>query len=231
MQMALDKELSSEVATIFQSNWIKRDGNVVPEYEDLKLTNDSVLLDAVVLYADIDASTALVDSQKAHFSAEVYKAFLHCAGKIVRSEGGVITAYDGDRIMAIFIGKIKNTSAIRTALKINYARIHIINPALKNQYPNNTYELKHTAGIDAGKLFVARTGVRGDNDLVWVGRAANHAAKLCTLSDDYTTWITSEVYNSCLEDVKFHNGNAMWEKRIWTNMQRTIYRSNYSWRI
>ena len=32
-------------------------------------------------------------------------------------------------------------------------------------------------GIDTSKLFVARTGIRKSNDLVWVGRAANYAAK------------------------------------------------------
>ncbi len=30
----------------------------------------------------------------------LYKAYLHCAAKIISNEGGEITAYDGDRIMA-----------------------------------------------------------------------------------------------------------------------------------
>jgi len=29
----------------------------------------------------------------------------------------------------------------------------------------------------------ARVGVREDNDIVWIGRAANYAAKLCALSE------------------------------------------------
>lgn len=231
--MALSDELTGEVGSIVRENWATRDGNVVPESEDLKLTNDSVQLDAVVLYADIDASTALVDTQKPHFAAEVYKAFLHCAARIIRSEGGSITAYDGDRIMAVFIGETKNTPAARAALKINYTRIHIIDPALKKQYPSSTYELRHTVGIDAGKLFVARSGVRGANDLVWVGRPANHAAKLCTLSADYPTRITSEVYGALHESLKTSNGQSLWEQRTWTDgyIKRDIYRSNYWWRV
>jgi len=229
--MALGDELPNEVEAIFRESWTKRDGNVVPESEDLRLANDSVELDAVVLYADIDASTSLVDNHKPHFAAEVYKSFLHCAAKIIRSEGGSITAYDGDRIMAVFIGDPKNNPATRAALKLNYARIHIINPALKKQYPNTGYELRHTVGIDAGHLWVARTGVRGANDLVWVGRATNHAAKLCTLSADYPTRITKEVFNALNEDLKTSNGKPMWELRSWTDMGRDIYRSNYWWRI
>src|SRR6266699_1883277 len=137
--MSLDSELKEEVASIFRQQWTERDGYKVPESNDLKLANDGVNLDATVLYADMTDSTVLVDSYKPQFAAEVYKAFLHCAAKIVRSEGGEITAYDGDRIMGVFIGGTKNTSAGRAALKINYARRSIINPAIKTQYPKSTY--------------------------------------------------------------------------------------------
>jgi class 3 adenylate cyclase len=229
--MALNEELSDEVATVFQSRWTIRNGNVVPESENLKLSNESVKLDAVVLYVDIDESTKLVDKYESHFAAEVYKGFLHCAAKIILAEDGKITAYDGDRIMAVFIGENKNTSAIRAALKINCARIEIINPTIKKQYPKTSFILKHTVGIDAGELFVARTGVRGANDLVWVGRAANHAAKLCAFSSDYSTRITGKVYNSCHESVKTSNGRSMWEMITWTEMKRKYYRSNFYWEI
>ena len=36
--------------------------------------------------------------------------------------------------MAVFIGEAKNTSATRAALKINYARTYIINPAVAARY-------------------------------------------------------------------------------------------------
>ena len=64
---------------------------------------------------------------------------------------------------------------------INYAVRTIINPLLKKQYPDTTYQLKHVIGIDTGELFIARIRVRSDNDLVWIGQAANYAAKLCSL--------------------------------------------------
>jgi class 3 adenylate cyclase len=70
----------------------------------VKLGNDAVKLSATVLYADLADSTKLVDGHTKQFSAEIYKTFLHCAAKIIRSEDGVITAYDGDRVMAVFIG-------------------------------------------------------------------------------------------------------------------------------
>lgn len=229
--MSLKDELEEKVKDIFKEQWETRKGQVVPNAENLKLNNDAIKLDGVVLYADMSDSTKLVDTYEAYFAAEIYKSYLHCAAKIIKSEGGEITAYDGDRIMAVFIGDSKNTSATRAALKINYARLHIINPALSEQYPKVNYTVQHTIGIDACELFIARTGIRGSNDLVWVGKAANHAAKLCSLPKTHPTRITKEVYDNLHKSLKFSNGKNMWEEITWTGMDRKIYRSTYWWRV
>lgn len=231
--MALKEELKERVQEIFRQQWEKRNGNVVPDPADLKLSNDAVLLDGVVLYADLDQSTSMVDALKPHYSAEIYKAYLHCCGQIIRNEGGEITAYDGDRVMAVFVGDAKNSSAARCALKINYAVREIINPSIQRQYPQSPYAIKQVVGIDASPLWVAKTGVRGDNDLVWVGRAANYAAKLTTLGPDYPTWITGEVFNNLNKESKYgSDGRLMWEERSWTAMNNhSIYRSNWWWPI
>lgn len=229
--MALKDDLENYVATIFKSAWNTRDGQVVPSPENVKLTNDAIKLKGAVLYADLSQSTAMVQERTPEFAAEVYKAFLHCAAKIIRDNGGVITAYDGDRIMAVYLGEFKCTNAVKSGLKINSACRDIIQPALKRQYPTTSYELKHTVGIDTSSLFVARTGVRGDNDLVWVGRAANWAAKLSDLPDTHPTWITKAVYDVMTDEVKTSkDGRAIWEARAWTAMDNeTIYRSNWWW--
>jgi class 3 adenylate cyclase len=231
--MALRKELEDEVAKVFRLKWSERDGNVVPEAEDLTLGNDAVKLDATVLYADLADSTDLVDDYKQWFAAYIYKTFLHCAAKIIRSEGGVITAYDGDMIMAVYIGKSNNTRAVRSAMKIKWAVDEIVNPLRLRQYPKNSYDVSHVIGIDTSNLFVARTGVRGANDLVWVGRAANYAAKLSALPDDYATYITEEVFHSMNASVtKSSSGEDMWTATEWDTFDGgTIYRSNWRWKI
>ena len=43
--MALEDDLKSEVGQIFQERWTTRSGQVVPEPENLKLSNDAVMLD------------------------------------------------------------------------------------------------------------------------------------------------------------------------------------------
>lgn len=231
--MGLKSDLESEVASIFRSQWAVDEGRVVPSDESVRLGNHAIKIDATVLYADMSDSTKLVDGYKPFFAAEIYKTFLLCAAKIIKAEHGFITAYDGDRIMAVYIGKSKNTSAVRSGLKIYDAVRNIINPALKVQYPNDTYMVKHVVGIDTSQLHVARTGVRGANDLVWVGRAANYAAKLCTLSDDYPTRITADVYKNLNNEVTTSlDGQHMWQSEAWSTMgYQTTYKSNFWWML
>lgn len=227
--MGLLDDLKQETKSIFAVQWQERLGKKVPESEDLRLGNDAVIIDATVLYADLAESTKLVDKRKPHFAAEIYKSYLHCASKIIRKKGGIITSFDGDRVMGVFFGDIKNTSAVKCALGINHAVNEIINPMIRNQYPNCTYKVTHGVGIDNSKLFVARTGIRGSNDLVWVGRAANYAARLCSLrSLGYSSFITSQVYEKIHKSAKLSSdGRNMWLRTRWAEKNLTIYGSNW----
>ncbi len=230
--MTLKDDLTKQVKEIFAQNWDEQITKAVPDPEDLRLDNHAKDLEmATVLYADLDGSTNMVDNYDWRISAEVYKTYLRCAAQVIRSEDGAITAYDGDRIMSVFTGASKNTSAVRCALKINFAVCEIIRPAFSAQYQNSEFALKHVVGVDTSRLRAARIGVRGDNDLVWVGRAANYAAKLTTLSEK-PIWITKAIYDGMNDEVKYSNGNPMWDARLWTPMNKMqIYCSTYWWRI
>lgn len=231
--MSLKEELQTATKSTFTSAWEETAGRVVPATEDVGLGNKAVhLKKAVVLYADLNGSTTMVDKKKWQFSAEIYKTFLHCAAKIIKSESGDITAYDGDRIMAIFIGESKCDRAARSAMKLKWAVANIIMPEMKKKYTTD-FVVEHNVGIDTTDLRAARTGVRGSNDLVWVGRAANYAAKLTELSADYPTRITKEVYDGLSEGLKTSSsGKSMWERKTWTDMDSlVIYRSHWSWVI
>lgn len=232
--MTLKTDLENQVKDTFKLTWEVQKTSAVPAPADLRLNANHAkdLETATVLYADLDGSTSMVDGRIWQFSAEIYKTFLRCASQVVRSEGGTITAYDGDRVMAVFTGDSKNTNAVRAAMKIHYAVVKIIQPALDAQYPNSGFKVSHVVGIDTSQLRAARIGVHGDNDVVWVGRAANHAAKLTTLSGA-PTWITKAVYDNMNKLVKTsRDGKDMWEARSWTAMNnQTIYRSTWWWSI
>lgn len=232
--MALKDDLTAEVRDIFTSKWEEQATLGIPDPEDLRLGNHAKNLQtATVLYADLNGSTSMVDTKGWYFSAEIYKTYLRCAARIIRSEDGAVTAYDGDRVMAIFSGDMKNTRAVRAAMKIHHAVKTIINPELKAFYTTSDFTVQHVVGVDTSQLHAARIGVRGYNDLVWIGRAANYAAKLTTLSEK-PLWITKDVYDGMAADVKIHNTTKLnlWERRLWTPMNHMeIYCSDTSYVI
>lgn len=226
-------EIELEIVQVLKTDWKKRSGQKVPEAEDVQLGNDAVEIDGTVLYADLEDSTGLVLGYKDWFAAEMYKAYLRAACELIRNNGGTITAFDGDRVMAVFIGSNKNSDAARCALQINYIVDKVINVRIKEHYKDTSYQLSQTVGIDTSALFIARTGIRGSNDLVWVGKAANYAAKLCSLREgDFATFITEDVFKKLNEKSKYGGEpkRLMWEKVMWNERGIAIYRSSWTWK-
>jgi class 3 adenylate cyclase len=227
--MALKDELYDACRAIYASQWEVTNKYVVPAPTDLRLGNHAGYFEQMtVLYADLNGSTNMVDKMIWEFSAEVYKAYLHCSAKIIKANDGVITAYDGDRIMAVFTGNGMESKAVRAAMKINYAIGHIVNPAMKPTY-NTDFVVKHSIGIDKSPIRVARIGVKNDNDLVWVGRAANHAAKLTNIPiPELPIWISHDVFVGLDKNlITFPNGSNVWDVRKWTQMnEQLVYGTN-----
>lgn len=234
--MSFATDIEAEVRRIFREQWSTTKATVVPSPSSIALESNQAkeIDDGTVLYADLAGSTRMVQSQIPSFAAEVYRAYLYSAAQIIRNEDGVVTAYDGDRVMAVFLGNAPNSNAARSALKINYAVRNVINPAIEAQYGSGKYTVQQVVGIDRSSLLVARTGVRGDNDLVWVGRAANYAAKLTELSGDDPTFITGEVFDRLNDASKYKSGTTtlMWRQRQWTQMNNMrVYSSGWTWTL
>jgi class 3 adenylate cyclase len=234
--MAIIDDLNSKVSEFFNQRWETRQGQVVPDPEALRLSNHAIEFErATVLYADLKGSTNMVDSKTWEISGEIYKAFLHCAATLIRAEGGTITSYDGDRIMGIWVGGSQSNSAAKCALKINYAIKNIINPAFKKQYANAYFDIKHVVGIDTSPIRAARTGVRGGNDIVWIGRAANYAAKLTDLGHMIeSTFITDDVFKWLSDEAKYGGTERqlMWKSYTWEQNGNTlIHGSTYLWKL
>lgn len=210
--MGLSDDLRAQVGKIVQERWTRRPGRLVPAPTDVKLSNDGVDLDAACLYADLADSTKLVSNTDATVAAEVFRAYLYCAAKIITAEAGTITAYDGDRVMAVYIGDDRATRAVTSALEIQYALENIVKPAFQHKQLGG-YQINHGIGIDTGKIFAARTGFRTADDLVWIGPAANYAAKLSAIrKDNYPIWLTDAAYKAMNPILhRYSNGTPLWE--------------------
>lgn len=226
--MITSGELRTQIDEIVKRGWTVDNATKVPAPEDLLLNQNHAkkLADAVVLYADLDGSTNMVDTHGWQFSAEMYKAYLRAASQIINGKGGTITSYDGDRVMAVFFGGNRpNNDAVEAALHINYAVNEVIRPAYKAFYGSkSSFDLKHVVGVDSSDLHAVRIGVRTDNDITWVGSAANYAAKM-TAKSEKPIWISKAVYERLENTNKFPFGYDVWTVEWWNN--RLIYGTGY----
>ena len=167
--MALRDNLDSEVRKILQEPWDIHRARKAPKPQDLDLDNAGATIQAAVLYADLEESTKLVERQEAIFSGQIYKTYLVTSARVILSEQGVITAYDGDRIMAVFTGREIAERAVRSAMKINYVVQEIINPALRELKPGVGYEVKQSVGVTAANSWRSRPEL--GRQTTWCGSA------------------------------------------------------------
>jgi class 3 adenylate cyclase len=213
-----------------------RDGQVVPLTQNVTLYGGGVKLQATMLYSDLAASTRLAMWDR-RVAARIFKAFLSASSRIIRAHDGYVRSFDGDRVMGVFLGDRKNTNAAKCALKINWMFREILYPKFKKKFEkidNGAYALAHGTGVDTSEVLVVRGGLRNDNDLLWIGRAPNIAAKLSGIRDGlYASWVTGEVYDKMLDEAKFggQQKTNMWEERVWTNQPVTrVFRSSWKWK-
>lgn len=232
------EELEQRVRDILRTQWSTREGKDVPDEAGVRFLQDGVELDATVLYADIAGSSKLVATNSRSFVAEVVKCFLLCSTKIIHCNGGWMTSFDGDRVMAVFVTGAKNTNALKTALQINWAVKNVIQTQIRSFYSNShaDFSLGHAVGVDTSKVLAVRAGQRESSDLVWIGDAPNFAARLSELREEgYTSYASQAVYDAAL-DIATKGGiyeQDMWEARQldWNGAKRTVYRSHWSWSL
>lgn len=230
--MSLKEDVEAGVSGVLAPEWVVRDGQVVPETQDIALGNGAVRLEATYLYADMADSTGLAQGYHDWAVAKVVRCYLNAATRLIRARGGHIRSFDGDRVMGIFIGDSKNSNAAKAALNISWAVSFVINPALKDKWSGFTWEMGHGVGIDTGSAMLVRGGVHGQNDIVSIGGAPNVAAKLSEIRGQRNINISAAVYERLNEESKYAKGVDMWEAQgtqAYGGKSISYYGSSYYW--
>lgn len=237
VSMGIADDLDTVIAAILREPLDIREARSVPDVENVALKGGGVSLVATFLYADLYDSTILAAEFPSQTTAKVIRAFLGCMSRLVRSCGGEIRSFDGDRVMGVFIGDSKNTSAARCALQMNYVVQQQLAPTLAAAFPvleQGGYVIEHCVGVATGQVLFVRAGIRGSNDLVAIGVAPNIAAKLSAIRNPpWYTYVTEEVYSALNDDAKFggRDNTNMWttESTEMLGRRATLYKSKWTW--
>jgi adenylate cyclase len=226
--------LKGRVETILGTDFVPRDGRVVPSSADVALKDGAVRIDAAFLYADLAGSAALSQACPWTTTAKIITAFLDCATRLIRKHGGEVRSFDGDRVMGIFLGDMKNSSASVCGREIHWAVRNIIDPAAKRRFKSIRdagLEIRHGVGVDVGEVRAVRSGIRDSNDLIWIGKAASFSAKLSDIRDPgFHTYISSRTYSRLTDTAKRDaSGTSMWTEASFSfaGHSEKVYKSNH----
>jgi len=230
--MANEATLKTAVDNIFGTALTERNGTVVPT-TDTVTNSQAVKLEAAFLYADLAGSAMLTRLCPWQTTAKIMRAYLDCTSRIIRAWGGEIRSFDGDRVMGVFIGDLKNTHATNCAREIFYMVDRILAPKATSKFDsirNNSIELKNGIGIDYGDARAVRAGIRNSNDLIWIGRAPSFAAKLSDIRDfPRSVYISNDVYKRLPDSSKVSGETNIWTAKTFTfaGESHTVYGTSY----
>ena len=229
-----ESHLKIRIDTLFKTNFEQREGRVVPTSADVTLKDGAVKIEAAFLYTDLAGSAMLSKVCPWTTTAKIIRAFLDCATRLIIKYGGHVRSFDGDRVMGVFFGDPKNSSASICGREIHWAVRKIIHPAAAKQFTSingNDIEIRNCSGIDVGEVRAVRSGIRDNNDLIWIGKAASFSALLSEIrAVGYSTYISSRTYSKLNQDAKYDgDGNNIWQSAVlsFAGERETVYRTNH----
>lgn len=229
--MAILDTLESEVNSILSISWNERNGTVIPETTDIVLKDGAVKIEATFLYADLAGSSLLAKTCPWQTTAKIIRTYLDTAVRLIRHHNGEVRSFDGDRVMGIFKGDYPNTTAVTCARNIDWVVTNIINPKANEKFKSireNDIKIRHCVGVDTSEARAVRSGIRNNNDLIWIGKAPAFAAKLSDIRDyPYEVYISKECYNKLAASAKKNGTEDVWTTKdvVISGQTHTVYRS------
>ena len=229
--MALLEELNGKIDAYVKQPYEIEETTIVPDTDTAKLTfgNKGLTCEYAFLFMDIRKSSQLHEQYGFPKAAKIYQSFHDINVRVIEENSGSVRAFDGDRVMGVFVGASKNSNAVKAAMQIQWAIRNILNPKLQTK-------ITCGGGIDYGKILVTKIGKgrnKNNNDLVWIGKADNYASHLANEAKN-TIIISTNSYDVLVADRKVSDGKNMWQSKVLTLKNGTnvnCYESSYGWVI
>lgn len=232
--MALKDDLTNKILSYKRGKYEIQDTKTIPSAEDARLTygNNGLKGEYAFLFADIRKSSQLITTYGLELTAKILQSYHDICVRVIISMGGEIRSFDGDRVMGVFAGDLKCSSAVEAAMKIQYGIKEILNPTLGTN-------IICGIGIDYGEALITKVGKGANvnnNDVVWIGKATNYASHLCNEADGCII-ISSQVFPKLTDHSRYVMTSPkvdMWNSIslvLKTGSQIQCYKSRYTWTI
>lgn len=217
--MATNQEVLDKIDEYLNESYLQEETTVVPKRTDLTFGNKVKKMKfAVVMYVDMRKSKAILSDATTFWSVKIHRAFLLALTHCVEKREGHLRSFNGDGILAFFVGDKASSRAVRAAMDVS----GFIAEVNKNLTEQNLKVIDYGIGIAQGVVMVAKSGKAGDDqtkqDLIWVGLPVYMAVELSDFArKPKNIWISNNVRTSigkekCLDVVKNKDGDSKWTK-------------------
>ncbi len=233
--------MQQKVDGFLAGSYVKSKPHGVPTPEDIPLGNNAAEFEATVLFIDVRQSSDITNAFRRQTAAKMMKAYFVGAVNIVNRNQGFVRSFNGDGMLAIFRGDSRHDNAVKAAMQIKYFVDEVLEARFRRYFANNQTAVGNALGfdvgmgIDDGTIYAVRVGIRGTNDVAWVGRATNTAAKLSNVAVRPANVAVTDAVLGKLSGDRLHAGqNYMWSggiEREFGGVERTVYMSTYRWVI
>lgn len=213
----------------------------VPEPADIPLGKKAAKLEATALFIDLRQSSDITNAFRRQTAAKMLKSYFDGAVRIINANNGKVRSFNGDGMLALFVGDSQSNNAVKAAMQVRWYVEHVLWPKFNGYFAANAaarggrLDFSIGAGLDYGDIYAVRIGIRGTNDVAWVGRCTNTAAKLSnTLHHPRSVGVTRAVYKRLNRNRKYSDDRHMWSDERFDDfggVQRAYRTTTFWWRI
>jgi len=214
--MASNSEILNTIESYLTESYERNETTIVPKKNDLIFGNHvKVMKHAVVFFIDMRKSRKILSDENDFWSVKIHKSFLKAVTHCIDNRNGHLRSFNGDGLLAFFIGENAASRAVRAAMDIK-GFVLKINEILKE---NDKNSIDFGIGIAQGKVMIAKSGKAGDDqtkqDLIWVGLAVYIAVELSEFGESpRNIWISHNVRKTIGKenylDVIYDSNTSIW---------------------
>ena len=222
--MTTNKEALDQIKQYLNESYTRSNTSSVPKKNDLTFGNTVKKLEhAKIFYIDMRKSRSILSDATDFWSVKIHKAFLRAVIHCIEKRDGHLRSFNGDGILAFFIGDNPASKAVRAAMDIK-GFVNEINNILTK---NDKNKIDFGIGIAQGTVMIAKSGKGGDDqtkqDLIWIGIALYVAVELSELGkSSENIWVSDNVFNSVIKEgdpLKTLKNDGKW---IWFYEHKTL---------
>ena len=137
---------------------------------------------ACVLFADIRNFSAYVENRPPDEAAAVLHTFFSNATRVVERHGGVLEAFQGDAILAVWLGEA--TDHARSSLRAAIELLQDMQTCLPDPAPTGLEPLALGIGLECGTVSVGSFGPARRRSHLVMGRAVTVATRLVDMAPE-----------------------------------------------